>query len=85
MRTMPRTAHKKYAELETTRIPNDVPEAGIKEGATGTVVDVSPSGVLTVEVSDEQGVTLALLDISPEPEPHVIGRWYMGALEDPTA
>ncbi len=69
-----------YSELDTITIPDDVLAAslGIKSGATGTVVDVSPSGILAVEVSDEMGATLEILDVKTEPEPHVIGRWFVG-------
>lgn len=67
-----------YSELDTIAIPEDVLDAGIKSGATGTVVDVSPSGILAVEVSDDMGATLEILDVKTEPEPHVIGRWFVG-------
>ncbi len=67
-----------YSELDTITIPEDVLDAGIKSGATGTVVDVSPSGILAVEVSDDMGATLEILDVETEPEPHVIGRWFVG-------
>ncbi len=68
-----------YSELDTITIPDDVPEAGIESGAVGTVVDVSPSGILAVEVSDERGATLEILDVKTEPELQVIGRWFVGA------
>ena len=67
-----------YSELDTTTIPDDVPEVGIRSGSIGTVVDVSPSGVLAVEVSDERGATLEILDVKTEPELHVVGRWFAG-------
>ena len=67
-----------YSELDTIAVPDDVPEAGIESGAVGTVVDVSPSGILSVEVSDERGATLEILDVQTEPELRVIGRWFTG-------
>lgn len=67
-----------YSELDTIVIPEDVPEVGIKSGAVGTVVDVADSGILAVEVSEESGATVEILDVDPEPTPHVIGRWYVG-------
>jgi hypothetical protein len=68
-----------YSELDTITIPDDVLDVGIESGVTGTVVDVSPSGILAVEVSDKRGATLEILDVKTEPEPHVIGRWFVGA------
>ena len=74
---MKETAHT-YSELDTIAIPYDVPEVGIRSGSVGTVVDVAPSGILAVEVSDETGATLEILDMKTEPELHVIGRWRIG-------
>lgn len=71
-------ATRKYSELDTITIPVDLPEVGIKAGAVGTIVDVSPSGTLAVEISDEQGLTLDLLDVDPGPPARVIGRWHLG-------
>jgi hypothetical protein len=67
-----------YHELDTIAIAEDVPEVGIKSGTVGTVVDVAPSGVLAVEVVEESGATVEILDVDPEPTPHVIGRWHVG-------
>jgi len=67
-----------YSELDTITIPEDVLDTGIKSGDIGTVVDVSPSGILAVEVSDQSGATLEILDVKTEPKPHVIGRWFVG-------
>ena len=69
---------RKYRELDTIEVPEGVPEAGIKPGAVGTVVDVAPSGILAVEVVGEGGATVEIIDVDPEPTPHVIGRWHVG-------
>lgn len=71
------TAHR-YSELGTITIPDDVPDVGIESGAIGTIVDISPSGILAVEVSNDAGATLDILDVRLDPAPHVIGRWHMG-------
>ncbi len=67
-----------YHELDTIEVPEDVPEVGIKSGAVGTIVDIAPSGILAVEVVEESGATVEILDVDPEPTPHVIGRWHVG-------
>ncbi len=72
---------RKYRELDTIEVPEGVPEAGIKPGAVGTVVDIAPSGILAVEVVGEGGATVEIIDVDPEPTPHVIGRWHVGSGE----
>src|SRR5215210_7494640 len=69
---------RKYRELDTIEVPEEVPEVGIKSGAVGSIVDIAPSGILAVEVVDESGVTVEILDLDPDPTPHVIGRWHVG-------
>ncbi|MBA2712648.1 MAG: DUF4926 domain-containing protein [Rubrobacteraceae bacterium] len=69
---------RKYRELDTIEVPEDVPEVGIESGAVGTIVDIAPSGILAVEVVEESGATVEILDVAPEPTPHVIGRWHVG-------
>jgi hypothetical protein len=71
-------AARKYRELDIIEVPEDVPEAGIESGAVGTIVDISPSGILVVEVVEKNGTTTEILDVDPEPTPHVIGRWHIG-------
>lgn len=71
--------HHTYNELEVAPIPDAIPELGIEAGAMGTVVDVLSDGQLvTVDVVDEDGRTLDLIDVYLEPAPHVIGRWHPG-------
>ena len=69
---------RKYSKPDTITVTDDVPGIGIASGSTGTVVDISSSGVLAVEVSDERGAALEILDVKAEPELHVIGRWFVG-------
>ncbi|MBA2712476.1 MAG: DUF4926 domain-containing protein [Rubrobacteraceae bacterium] len=78
---------RKYSELDTIEVPEDVPEVGIKSGAVGTIVDIAPSGILAVEVVEESGATVEILDVDPEPAPRVIGRWHVGhsSLQDPAS
>ena len=69
----------KYELLEVVPIPDVVPELGIEAGTTGTVVDVLDEGrLVTVDVSDDEGRTIDLINVRLEPEPRVVGRWHMG-------
>ncbi len=67
-----------YRELDTIPIPEDVPEAGITAGMPSTVVEVLPDGRLLVDVVDEEGYTLDMLYIAPDPVPTVDDRWRVG-------
>jgi hypothetical protein len=74
---MAQTRHT-YKELEVVPIPDGLPELGIEAGTMGTVVDVLAEGrLVTVDVVDEEGRTLDLIDVYLEPAPHVIGRWRL--------
>ena len=67
---------REIRELHVITIPEDVPEAGIKAGDQGAVVDVLPGGILTVDVVDPAtGRTLDMLDLDPGPPLKIIGRW----------
>lgn len=67
---------REYRELEIIELPEDMPEIGVKAGHPATVVDRHEE-IITVDVSDESGRTLDLLDVKTEPELKVIGRWYL--------
>lgn len=69
----------KYELLEVVPVPEDVPELGIEAGTTGTVVEVFVEALLVaVEVSDDEGRTIDLINVRLDPEPHVVGRWHFG-------
>lgn len=69
---------KDYKELDIVAIPEDIPEIGIKAGVEGAVVDIMPDGTLVVDVVDENGYTVDMIYVAPEPEPRVVGRWHVG-------
>ncbi len=72
-------ALKLYKELDVIAVPEDVPEAGIRKGDKGAVVDVAPDGILTVDVVDPAtGRTLDMLFVAPGPPPRIAGRWHVG-------
>ena len=65
-----------YEELDVIRIPEDVPEAGIRAGDLGAVVDIAPDGTLIVDVVDPKtGSTLDVLLLEPGPPLRITGRW----------
>jgi len=64
--------------LDVITIPEDIPEIDLKAGTKGAVVDIFPDGTLVVDVVDEDGYTLDLIDIVIDPEPRVVGRWHVG-------
>ena len=68
-----------YKELDVIPLPEDVPELGLSAGYPVTVVDIYPDGTLVVDASDEEGRTLDLLDIEPDPAPRISGRWHLGS------
>lgn len=55
-------------ELEEVRAPNDLPEAGVREGERGVVVEVlgEPEPAVMVEYADEEGQTRALVIYTPD-------------------
>lgn len=65
-------------ELDVIAVPEDVPEAGIRAGDEGAVVDVAPDGTLMVDVVDASGRTLDMLFIEWGPPAKVVGRWHVG-------
>lgn len=70
---------KTYKELDVIAVPEDVPEAGIRAGDKGAVVDVAPDGTLTVDVVDPAtGRTLDMLFVEPGPPLRIAGRWRVG-------
>ncbi len=69
--------HPTYREFDVIAIPADVPDVGIKAGDRGTVVDVLPGGIFTVDVSDEEGRTLDMLDLHYGPPLKIVGRWHL--------
>jgi hypothetical protein len=67
---------RRYQELDVIRVPEDVPEAGIRAGDEGAIVDIAPDGTLTVDVVEpETGRTLDMLFVEPGPPLRVVGRW----------
>lgn len=74
----PKTA-RTYKEFDLIPLPESVPELGIEAGTQGTIVDILAEGrLLTVDVSDDEGHTLDLIDVAVDPEPRVVGRWHLG-------
>ncbi len=68
----------RYRELDVIAVPEDVPEAGIKAGDHGTIVDMT-GGILEVDVVEpETGRTLDVLNLDPGPPLRIVGRWGMG-------
>jgi hypothetical protein len=61
---MARTA---YRELDEVRAPGSLPEAGVRTGDRGVVVEVfeHPSPAVMVEYADEEGQTKVLVLYSP--------------------
>lgn len=70
-------AARTYKEFDLIPIPGHIPELGIEAGTKGTVVDVLSEGMLTVDISDEEGHTLDLIDVVADPEPRIVGRWHL--------
>lgn len=64
-----------YKELDVITIPEDVPEAGIKAGDRGTVVEVLGGTLLVDVVVPETGYTLDILLMEPGPPLKIVGRW----------
>ncbi len=67
-------AAKTYEKLDAIRIPEPIPEIGVREGDVGVIDSVYDDGkMLHVEVSRTSDDLIALLDISTEPDLHVMG------------
>lgn len=71
-----------YKEFDLIPIPEHVPELGIEAGTRGTVVDILSDGTLTVDISDEEGHTLDLIDVVADPEPRIVGRWHLNPAQE---
>jgi hypothetical protein len=71
--------HTTYREFDVIAVPEDVPEAGIRAGDTGAIVDMT-GGILEVDVVEpETGRTLDVLYLDPSEAPplKIVGRWRM--------
>ena len=53
-------------EIDVVALTQDLPELGLNKGETGTVVDISESGVFLVEFSNENGEMIALESLKKE-------------------
>ncbi|MGI0479659.1 DUF4926 domain-containing protein [Geminocystis sp. CENA526] len=53
-------------EIDIVALNQDLPEVGLNKGESGTVVDISESGVFLVEFSNENGEALALESLTRE-------------------
>lgn len=53
-------------EIDIVALTQDLPELGLNKGETGTVVDISESGVFLVEFSNENGEMIALESLKRE-------------------
>ncbi len=53
-------------EIDVVALTDDLPELGLNKGETGTVVDISESGVFLVEFSNENGEMIALESLKRE-------------------
>ena len=53
-------------EIDFVALTQDLPELGLNRGETGTVVDISESGVFLVEFSNENGEMIALESLKIE-------------------
>jgi len=53
-------------EIDVVALTQDLPELGLNKGETGTVVDISESGVFLVEFSNETGEMIALKSLKIE-------------------
>ena len=52
--------------LDVVAVIQDLPEAGVKRGQVGTVVEQLAPDVFEVELSDDQGVTYGSLAVKAE-------------------
>ncbi|MEA5532574.1 DUF4926 domain-containing protein [Crocosphaera sp. XPORK-15E] len=53
-------------EIDLVALTQDLPELGLNKGETGTVVDISETGVFLVEFSNENGEMIALESLKRE-------------------
>ncbi|MEB3310390.1 MAG: DUF4926 domain-containing protein [Snowella sp.] len=57
---------KTINEIDIVTLTQDLPELGLNKGQTGTVVDISESGVFLVEFSNEKGEMISLESLTRE-------------------
>jgi hypothetical protein len=57
---------KTINEIDIVALTQDLPELGLNKGKTGTVVDISESGVFLVEFSNEKGEMISLESLKRE-------------------
>jgi len=68
-----------YKELDTIRIPEPIPQIGIRAGDVGVIDSVYDEGrMLHVEVSRTSDGLIALLDIATEPDLHIVSYSELG-------
>lgn len=53
-------------EIDIVTLTQDLPELGLNKGQTGTVVDISESGLFLVEFSNEKGEMISLESLTKE-------------------
>lgn len=53
-------------EIDIVALTQDLPKLGLNKGQTGTVVDISESGVFLVEFSNEKGEMISLESLKRE-------------------
>ncbi|MBA3424178.1 MAG: hypothetical protein H0U04_06450 [Rubrobacter sp.] len=64
---------KTYKEMDTIRIPESIPQIGIRAGDAGVVDSVYDEGrMLLVEVSRTSDGLFAILDIATEPDLRIV-------------
>jgi Domain of unknown function (DUF4926) len=58
----------KFEELDVVTLATDLPEDGLRAGATGTVVHIfhRPHTAYEVEFADSEGVTTAMVTLTAE-------------------
>lgn len=70
-----------YRRLDVIAVPADIPEAGIRAGDSGAVVEVLGAVLVVDVVEPETGRTLDVLHVEPGPPLHVVERWRIEADE----
>ncbi len=75
-----------YKELDSVRISEDVPELGVKAGASGVIVNISAGEVegrrgtwLLVEMPLDDGTSSGFVDLEVRPggSTVVVGHWKL--------
>lgn len=74
-----KSSEKVYEKLDAIRVPDSIPEIGVRAGDLGVVDSVYDDGkMLHVEVSRTSDGLIALLDIATEPNLHVVSYSKIG-------